>query len=89
MPAELSAMAMYSDLMGMCITSVYGVERHFIRHICSIDEWEKFTVREHCATSSRKSQRIFFFPLCHTKLILEGYLQLIFQTGASEFQRHL
>lgn len=75
MPADLSAMAMHSDLMGMCITSVYGVERHFIRHICSIDEWEKFTVREHCATSSRKSQRIVVF---FSSLPYKAYLGRLF-----------
>jgi len=46
--------------MGTHIASVCGVERHFIRHICSIHEWENFTVRARCVVSLRKSQRKSF-----------------------------
>lgn len=88
MPVDLSAMARQGGLMGMHITSVYGVERHFIRRICSADEQKNFTVRALVLHRQGKVKGIFF-PFCHTELILEGYLQLIFQTGASEFQRHL
>lgn len=60
MPADVSAVAGQGGLTRMRIASVYGVERHFIRRICSIHERENFTVRAHCAASSRKSQREFF-----------------------------
>lgn len=60
MPVDVSAVARQGGLTGMHIASVYGVEKRFIRRICSVHEQENFIVRAHCAASSRKSQRKFF-----------------------------
>lgn len=60
MPADLSAMARQGGLMGMHIASVSRVERRFIRHICSTDEEENFTVRALVLHRQGKVKGIFF-----------------------------